>query len=149
MLVVREFKASVEIGCSPEAAFDFVADHRNVPRVLEGITRWQPLGAQATGVGARFAVEMRTLGIPMANTLVLDRWQRPRALAWVSDSGLIEQRGGWRFEPTAAGTRVTLRIAYTPPGAALGNLLAGRVDGIVRRRLERALAVMREILEAA
>lgn len=145
---MREFSATVTIDAGAEMAFDFVADYHNVPAVLEGVTRWQPLGRRRTGVGARFEVEMRTLGFPMGNVLVLDAWERPRRIGWHSESGLVEQRGGWRFEAGPGGVEVTLTIAYQPPGAAIGNLIASRADGIVRRRLEKALAAMRERLEA-
>ena len=145
---MREFSATVTIACPPERAFDFVADHRNVRSVLEGITRWQPVDPRRVdAVGARYEVEMRTFGIPLQNVLELDGWDPPRRIAWHSVSGLIEQRGGWSFARSGRGTRVTLRIAYAPPGAALGNLLAGRADAVVRRRLEQALQAMRERLE--
>ncbi len=151
MAKVREFEASTRIAVAPERAFDFVADHRNVGRVLEGITRWEPLDPDhRQGRGARYDVEMRTFGIPLANRLVLDAWERPRRIGWRSESGLIAQRGGWTFEPGGdAGTRVTLRIAYEPPLAAAGNLFAGSADRLVRRRLERALAAMKARLEAS
>lgn len=145
---MREFSASVTIACPPRTAFEFVADHRNVRRVLDGITRWDPLEAERVAApGARYAVEMRTFGVPLQNVLELDRWEPPRRISWHSVSGLIAQRGGWSFAPAGEGTRVTLRIAYRPPGAALGNLIAARADAEVRRRLERALEAMRERLE--
>lgn len=130
----------------PVRAFDFVADYHNVRRVLDGISRWEPLG-RARGVGARFDVEMRTLGLPLRNVLVLDRWDEPRSLGWRSESGVIAQRGQWTFTPRRGGTEVELEIAYEPPGAALGNLLAGRADVLVRRRLQKALERMRRELE--
>lgn len=145
----RVFSARVHIARPPEAVFEWVADHRNVPRVLEGVSRWRPLGQPERGRGARFDVEMRALGVPLANVLVLDRWQPPRAIGWHSESGPIPQRGGWSFRRSGAGTEVTLEIAYTPPGGALGGVLAGTVDAAVRRRLQRALRDMKEILEAA
>lgn len=143
----RVFSAEVHIDRPPQAVFEWVADHRNVPSVLEGIGRWQPLG-RATGEGARFDVEMRALGVPLENVLVLDSWRPPRGLSWRSESGPIAQRGGWRFQAKEGGTDVRLEIAYQPPGGALGGLLAGAVDSTVRRRLERALERMKEILEA-
>ena len=124
-----------------------MADHRNVSRVLEGVDRWEPLGERVAGVGARFDVSMRALGLPLDNVLVLDRWDEPRAIGWRSESGLVPQAGGWRFEPRAGGTEVTLTIGYEPPGGALGGLVAGRVDGLVRGRLEQALARMKAALE--
>lgn len=147
---MREFEASTRIAVSPDSAFDFVADYRNVGAVLEGVTRWEPLDLRDNQrSGARYDVEMRTFGVPLANRLVLDAWERPRRIGWRSESGLIAQRGGWRFDPVGdGGTRVTLRIAYEPPLSAVGNLLAGRADRLVRRRLERALASMKARLEA-
>jgi len=143
---VRVFIARVTAAVPPRRAFDFVADYRNVSRVLEGVTRWEPLGRDQ-GVGARFDVEMRTFGIPLRNILVLDRWEAPRELGWRSESGLIEQTGGWRFRPRQGGTEIELRIAYSPPGAALGDMIAGRADAVIRHRLETALERMKAELE--
>jgi len=144
---LREFTARVQIGCSPEQAFDFVADHRNVPLVLEGVSRWEPLSSRTRGTGARYEVEMRTLGVPLTNRLVLDAWDRPRTIGWHSESGLIRQQGRWTFTPVDGGVEVELRIGYQPPGALVGSFLAARADAIVRRRLERALEEMRARLE--
>jgi ribosome-associated toxin RatA of RatAB toxin-antitoxin module len=148
-LGTREFRARRVVRCTPERAFAFVADHRNVTRVLEGVTRWRPIGRRATGVGARFDVEMRTFGIPLGGVLVLDIWQEPWSIGWRSEAGVVEQRGLWTFSPHPEGVEVELRISYRPPMAALGNLLAGRVDGLVRRRLEDALEAMAGRLEDA
>ncbi len=143
----RRFTAKGVIGCTPAAAFRWVADYRNVPKALEGIGRWKPLGRRTRGAGARFDVEMKALGLPLHNVLVLDSWREPDEITWVSESGLISQRGGWTFKPLGDGTEVTLTIAYRPPAGVVGGLVAGRVDGLVRKRLERALERMRVILE--
>jgi len=144
----RSFSASVTIARDAAAVFAWVADHRNVTRVLDGVTRWEPLDGRERGVGARFDVSMRALGFPLENVLVLETWDEPRAIGWRSESGLIPQAGGWRFYPAAGGTEVTLTIRYRPPGGALGGLVAGRVDDLVTARLERALERMRDVLES-
>jgi ribosome-associated toxin RatA of RatAB toxin-antitoxin module len=141
-----EFRAVRRIAASPEDVFDFVADYRNVKGVLDGVTRWQPLG-RATGVGARFDAEMSAAGLPLSGVLVLDRWRRPHEIGWTSESGMVRQRGGWRLTPRAGGTELELLISYEPPGGALGSLAAGPVGGIVKRRLERALERTAELLE--
>ena len=146
-MAARRFTARTVIDRTPRDVFAWVADHRNVPRVLEGVDRWDPLGDRVAGVGARFDVSMRALGLPLENVLVLDRWDEPRAIGWRSESGLVPQAGGWRFEARDGGTEVTLSIGYEPPGGALGGLLAGSVDGLVRGRLEQALARMKAVLE--
>ncbi len=127
--------------------FAWVADYRNVRRVLDGVERWQPLGDRTRGVGARFNVSMRALGLPLENVLVLDRWAEARTIGWKSETGLIPQTGTWRFEPRGTGTDVTLAISYEPPGGAVGALLTARADGIVRRRLDESLERMKEQLE--
>src|SRR5437660_6190326 len=139
----RRFSARTVIARPPAGVFAWVADPGHVSDVLEGVDRWEPLDDRATGVGARFDVSMRALGLPLENVLVLDRWDEPRAIGWRSESGPIAQSGGWRFEPRPGGTEVTLTIAYEPPGGAVGGLLAGRAGGLVRARPEAALGRMK------
>ena len=144
-----EFSAGVTIKCPPERAFDWFADHRHVAEVLEGVSRWQPVGGQTRGVGARYNVEMDALGFPLKSVLKLDRWQRPNEIGWVSESGLIKQEGGFTFKKVKQGVQVELRIAYVPPASFLGAAIARRLDITVRQRLERALEKIRDTLEAA
>ena len=143
----RWFTARTSIDRPPGDVFAWVADYRNVPRVLDGVERWEALGDRTRGVGARFDVSMRALGLPLENVLVLDRWAEGRAIGWRSERGLIAQTGSWRFEPHGEGTDVTLTISYEAPGGALGGLLAARADDVVRRRLEAGLERMKEQLE--
>jgi uncharacterized membrane protein len=135
----RRFEASTFIGAPPEAAFAWIADYRNVPRVLDGVSRWDPLSRKTRGVGARFHVEMHTLGVPLNSELELTEWRPPRRIAWTSRGGLIHQDGAWTLEPEAGGVRVHLMIEYVPPAAAVGNLLAGPVERLARGRLQKAL----------
>jgi len=143
----REFSAAVTIKCSPERAFDYFADHRHVAAVLEGVTQWKPIGTKAEGIGARYEVEMVALGFPLKSVLRLNRWSRPHDIGWVSESGLIKQEGGFTFTKVKGEVHIVLRIAYTPPAAMLGAAVAGRVDWVVRRRLQAALEQIREVLE--
>jgi ribosome-associated toxin RatA of RatAB toxin-antitoxin module len=143
-----EFASSVEVKTTPERAFDYFADHRHVADVLEGVSRWQPIGHKTTGVGARYDVEMVTFGVPLRNVLRLSTWRRPSAIAWVSESGLIKQEGGFRFVRTDDGVRIELHIAYEPPASVLGAAVAHRFDSLVRGRLDRALLRIRQVLES-
>ena len=144
----REFSAEVTIKCSPERAFDYFADHHHVAAVLDGISQWKPIGPKVQGVGARYEVEMVALGLPLRSVLRLDRWRRPHEIGWASESGLIKQEGGFTFTEVKGGVHIVLRIAYTPPAAMLGAAVAGRLDWVVRRRLQTALERIREVLES-
>jgi uncharacterized membrane protein len=143
-----DFSAAVTVKTTPERAFDYFADHRHVAEVLEGVRKWEPVGDKATGAGARYRVEMTAFGVPLTNVLRLSRWSRPHEIGWVSESGLIKQEGGFRFRKVAGGVRIELRIAYEPPGSVLGAAVARQMDGMVRRRLERALDRIRDVLES-
>jgi uncharacterized membrane protein len=142
-----EFTAEVTARCPPERAFDYFADHRHVAAVLDGVSRWEPIGAKTQGVGARYNVEIVALGVPLRSVLRLNRWQRPHAIGWVSESGLIKQEGGFTFKKVSAGVHIELRIAYEPPASFLGAAIARRMDWMVRGRLERALDRIRYPLE--
>src|SRR6202521_1170869 len=145
----REFSAEVTIKCPPERAFDYFADHRHVAAVLEGVSEWEPIGSKSHGVGARYEVEMLALEFPLKSVLRLNRWRRRHEIGWVSEKGVIKQEGGFTFTKVKAGVHIVLRIAYTPPGAILGAAVAGRVDGVVRNRLQKALDRIRAVLEAS
>jgi uncharacterized membrane protein len=79
--------------------------------------------------------------------LRLNRWQRPYAIGWVSESGLIKQEGGFTFKKVSRGVRIELRIAYEPPASFLGAAIARRMDWMLRQRLQRALERIRDKLE--
>jgi uncharacterized membrane protein len=142
-----EFSAAVKVKTPPERAFDYFADYHNVAAVLEGVSKWEPIGSKSKGVGARYNVEMVVMGLPLRNVLRLNRWSRPHEIGWESESGLIKQDGGFTFAPAPEGVRIELRIAYEPPAGTLGLAAAKRLDGMVRRRLEQALERIRETLE--
>ena len=143
-----EFSAAVTIRCSPERAFDYFADHRHVATVLDGISKWEPIGARSQGVGARYEVEMVALGFPLKSVLRLNRWRRPHEIGWVSEFGIMKQEGGFTFTTVGAGVHIVMRIAYTPPASILGAAIAGRLDWVIRNRLQTALERIRSTLEA-
>ncbi len=143
-----ELSVPITVKTTPEQAFDYFADHRHVAQVLEGVSRWDPIGAQTQGVGARYAVEMQALGFPLRSVLRLNRWQRPREIGWASESGLIKQGGAFTFTPVKGGTRIELRITYQPPASVLGAAVARRLDGFVRARLVAAMERIRTNLES-
>ncbi|HXN77658.1 MAG TPA: SRPBCC family protein [Candidatus Dormibacteraeota bacterium] len=143
-----EFKSEVTARCSPERAFDYFADHRHVAEVLEGVSRWEPVGAKTRGAGARYNVEIVAFGLPLRSVLRLNRWRRPEEIGWVSESGLIKQDGGFTFEKVPAGVRIGLRIAYEPPASFVGAAIARSLDRMVRGRLEKAMERIRDRLEA-
>jgi uncharacterized membrane protein len=142
-----EFESDVTVKASPERAFDYFANHSHVAEVLDGVSKWEPVGTKTRGVGAQYSVELVAFGLPLRGVLRLNRWRPPEEIGWVSVSGLIKQDGGFTFKKVPAGVRIELRIAYEPPASFLGAALARPLDRMVRERLKRALERIRERLE--
>jgi uncharacterized membrane protein len=142
-----EFTAEVTVKCPPERAFDYFADYRHVAGVLEGVTRWEPIGPKSTGTGARFVVEMVALGVPLESVLRLNKWRRPREIGWISESGVMRQEGGFTFKKVPGAVHIELRVGYEPPASFIGAAVARRLDWTVKRRLTAALERIREKLE--
>ena len=143
-----EFDAEVTVKTTPERAFDYFADYHHVAEVLEGVTRWEPVGGRSRGAGARYRVEMQALGLPLRNVLRIDRWRPHEEIGWVSESGLVKQEGRFHFQSVGERTRIELSIAYEPPASAIGAAVASRLDPMVRARLQGALERIRDVLEA-
>jgi uncharacterized membrane protein len=143
-----EFKSAVTVKSSPERAFDYFADYHHVAAVLDGVSKWEPVGTKTRGAGARYNVELVAFGLPLRSVLKLNVWKRPEEIGWVSESGLIKQDGGFTFEKTPAGVRIELRIAYEPPASFVGAALARPLDRMVRERLKKAMERIRDRLEA-
>jgi hypothetical protein len=143
-----EFRSGVTARSSPEHAFDYFADYRHVAEVLDGVSKWEPVGTKTRGVGAQYKVELVAFGLPLRSVLRLNRWSRPEEIGWVSESGLIKQDGGFTFKKVPAGVHIELRIAYEPPASFVGAALARPLDRMVRDRLHKAMERIRESLEA-
>lgn len=143
-----EFTAEVRVKVPPERAFEYFADYHHVAAVLDGVSKWAPVGRKTRGVGARYNVEMVALGFPLKSVLRLNRWRRPHEIGWISESGLINQAGLFTFTPVSGGVQIELRIAYEPPASFVGAAIAKRLDPLVKRRLTAALERIRDRLEA-
>jgi len=143
-----DLSVPVVVETTPARAFDFFADYHHVAQVLDGVSKWEPIGPQSQGIGSRYAVEMVALGFPLRSVLRLDRWRRPHEIGWISESGLINQRGGFTFARSGKGVRIVLSIEYEPPASIVGAAVARRLDGFVRHRLERAMLNIKHTLES-
>jgi hypothetical protein len=142
-----EFSAAVVVRTSPERAFDYFADFHHVAQVLEGVSRWEPIGSPSTGVGARYSVELVAMGFPLRSVLRLNNWNRPHEIGWVSESGIVKQEGRFSLTKVPEGVRIELGISYVPPASVIGAVVARRLDWVVRDRLQHALEKIRDTLE--
>jgi carbon monoxide dehydrogenase subunit G len=144
----RELVVEEVIARSPGDVFEFVADYRNVADILEGVTRWEPIGPPSRGVGARYRVELSLLGGLSARAIIrLTEWEVPRAIAFETEGAPIRVGGRWAFTPRGEGTLIRLAVAYQPPGGTVGGWLAGAAEVLLRQRIAAAVRTMGQAIE--
>ena len=144
--------AAIEIGAPPEAIWAFVDDPARYLHFMSGITRWEVVGEQASGLGARYRMLMHVGSAEVGGLVEVVEHEPGRDMAWVSVVG-IDQRGRWRLRPRGDGraaprTRVELRLSYGVAGAGLFGWIAEQVAApIVRGNLRRSLQQLKRQVE--
>ncbi|MFI6168351.1 hypothetical protein ACIBCN_16330 [Nocardia sp. NPDC051052] len=137
-----------EVAASRDFAFGFVADYRNVPKWMFGISRFEPKGDQATGPGALFEVtfsalrsftfELEATAWDEGETIALESAEAPRATA--------------RFEFDTRGndvTQIRVQIGFQVPRALLVRPLRRMNDVVVGQAVRHVETNLRRELETA
>jgi uncharacterized membrane protein len=115
---------------------------------MSGVTRWEVVGDQATGIGARYRMLMHVGSAEVGGLVEVVEHDAPCDLAWVSVVG-IDQRGRWRLRDVGHDrTRVELRLSYGVAGSGIFGWLAEHVAApTVRGHLRRSLQQLKRQVE--
>jgi uncharacterized membrane protein len=137
----------LQIDAPRQAVWDLICDGKRYPDFMADTDRWEVVGEQASGCGARWAVRLRVGSAPVGGLVEITEFDEPANLAFTSITG-VALRGRWRLRERVPGrTEVEFRLAYQSPGGLLG-LVADRVSGpLVGRILKRSLRNLRDLLE--
>jgi uncharacterized membrane protein len=134
---------TLRIDATPEQVYDMWANYENFPRFMSNVIEVRDLGANLSHwavrgpAGARFEWDS-----------ILTEQARPHLLAWRSVPGSeVEQRGEVRLDPFHGGTRVTVRLTYTPPAGGAGQALASLLGRNPKAQLEDDLQRLKQLLE--
>jgi uncharacterized membrane protein len=144
--------AAIEITAPAGAVWAFIDDPARYLHFMSGITRWEVVGEQASGLGARYRMLMHVGSAEVGGLVEVVEHEADRDMAWVSVVG-IDQRGRWRLRPARGSsaqptTRVELRLSYGVAGAGLFGWLAEHVAApIVRGNLRRSLQQLKRQVE--
>jgi uncharacterized membrane protein len=140
--------APIEISAPPEAVWEWVADPARVLHFFSGVTRWEVVGDQPQGKGARYRMLLRVGSAEVGGLVEVIEFSENRDMAWTSVTGL-DQRGRWRLRPRPGGrTHVELRLSYGVAGAGLFGWLSERVAApVVRGHLERTVRQLKRQVE--
>jgi uncharacterized membrane protein len=148
-------RAAIDVSAPADAVWDFIDDPSRYLHFMSGITRWEVVGEQASGKGARYRMLMHVGSAEVGGLVEVVEHDPGRDMAWVSVVG-IDQRGRWRLreKPRAGGsastpsTKVELRLSYGVAGSGLFGWLADRVAApMVGGHLRRSLQELKRQVE--
>ena len=138
-----EVENSIHIDAAPTEVFDAWSEVENFPRFMSHVTEVRDLGHRRSHWVVRGPG-----GMEYAWNAVMTEQSRPERLSWRSEPGSeIEQEGTVTFEPSGGGTRVTVRMTYSPPAGALGHGIARMLGADPQRQMDDDLARMKEFIE--
>ena len=119
------FEASVELACSPDVAFEFLALPENIQRIAPAAMMLVfDAAPQQLSLGARMEFRVQSHGVVRSAVHDVTAWEAPRRFVERQVEGPM---GSWEhehlFDPTPKGVRVTDRITFAPPSGMLGLLV--------------------------
>ena len=110
---------SIVIAAPPKLVWDYITDPANVLHCMSGVTRWEVVGEQRTGLGARYRMLIKVGSAEVGGLIEVVEFTNERDMAWSSVTG-VDQRGRWRVRELGPDrTRVELRFAYGVAGSGL------------------------------
>ncbi len=140
--------AQIEVAAPPELVWAQISDPSQYLHFMSGVTRWEVVGDQRDGKGARYRMLLRVGSAEVGGLIEVVEHSPPGDLAWTSVTGL-DQRGRWRLHERRGGrTLVELRLQYGVAGSGiLGWLSEQFAAPTVRAHLRRSLQQLKRQVE--
>jgi ligand-binding SRPBCC domain-containing protein len=140
------FEASVNLVCSLEEAFEFLAQPENIRLITpSSVMLVFDAAPQRLSLGARMEFRVQAYGVVRSAVHEVIAWDHPQKFVERQIEGPM---GAWEhehlFETISNGIRVTDRITFAPPGGMLGLLINERK---IRESLEEGFGHRHEQLE--
>ena len=143
---MRTVTRGIHIEAPPAQVFELIDSPDRYPEFFVGMTKWESMSEQTSGLGARYRVLMKVGSIEAGGTVKVTEWSESETIAWRWERG-IHQEGRWELEPRDGGTEVTLEVSFDLSGGPVGRvveLIAGRIVG---RNLYATLLAARRLVE--
>jgi uncharacterized membrane protein len=140
--------AQTQIAAPIDAVWKIVSDPTRALSFMSGVTRWEVVSDEPTGLGARYRMLLRVGSAEVGGLIEVVEWDEPADLAWTSVTG-VDQRGRFRLRSERNGrTRVELRLAYGVAGSGPFGWLAEQIAApTVRGHLRRSMQQLKRLVE--
>jgi hypothetical protein len=136
-----EFTVEQHIRCTPEHAFDLMADARNEPRWNSQVSRTELRGDEPIGPGSHFLIVNRGQEYDAAITT----YDRPSRLVFEA-TGQTDLTITYAFQPAAEGTTYRGVYEFRPKGAA--RFAMPLLKPVIRRSLQKETASFAALCES-
>jgi uncharacterized membrane protein len=138
-----EIQKTININAPAEQVFEFWRNFENFPRFMANVREVRNLG----GGRSRWTVA-GPAGVPVSWEAGITRIEPNQIIAWKSAPGsAVANAGLIRFDAVEGGTRVDIKLAYNPPGGALGHAAAGLFGADPKSEMDADLARMKTLVE--
>jgi uncharacterized membrane protein len=139
--------SSIHVAAPADAVWEVISEPANYIHFMSGVTRWEVVGEQPQGLGARYRMLLRVGAAEIGGLIEVVEFKEDCDLAWTSVTGL-DQRGRWRLRQHDGFTRVELRLSYGVAGAGLFGWISERIAApTVRGHLRRSLQQLKRQVE--
>ena len=130
----------IQIRCSPEHAFDTLADMRNETQWNSGVSVAELRTGEPIAQGSRFHIVNN--GTPY--DVIVQNYERPSSLVFEA-TGNPDLTITYRLSPSSAGTELAGELFFRPRGA--NALLFALLSPVIRRNVRRQFASLKSLCE--
>ena len=140
-----DIQKTLFIDAPPDRVYGFWTDYENFPLFMSNVQEVRDLGG-----GRSYWVVRGPGGVPIEWQAVLTEQVPGEILAWRSRPGsMLENAGAVRFRAEGEGTRVDLRLCYSPPAGGAGQAVMELLGADPRAKLNDDLGRLKALLEGA
>ena len=138
---------TVDIGQPIETVFAFLADVQNFPRWQSGVVSSRSMSEGPMRLGTRFTESMRVMGMTFDANCEVSAFEPPHRMAFVADGRLVRYEVEFTFQPTSAGTRLSVdgQVAFK----GFWRLLSPLMNGEIRKEIKTELANIETALQSS
>ena len=128
--------------------FAYVDDYRNTPKWMFGLSRFDPVTDQLSGLGATYDGTFAVKPIKLHSSIRITGWEQDKLIALESYEG-FEIKSTWNFESLGPEqSKVIVDFSYELPGGLAGRAMGRVLEPIVLLSIRHSDHALREGIAA-